>query len=142
MLGDEARRCGFLGYTWACERDRGRKEGLGTHITQSFLQKDTFLKILFTVLGIEPRASHMLSKCWTTEPHPRPCKDTFFVLVRVLMLKILFCVLWSKELILTSFSSCYILPHHSQPLASPSSSIMAKGRNQTMIDWRNYSLCL
>lgn len=50
------------------------------------------------------------------------------------MLEILFQVPWGKELIVTLTASSYILPHHSQTLAFPSSPVLAKPINQTMID--------
>jgi hypothetical protein len=33
-----------------------------------------FIGSLFAVLVMEPRASHMLGKCFTTKPHPQPQK--------------------------------------------------------------------
>lgn len=45
--GDEARRCGFLRYTWVCERDRGRKEGVGNSYYPVFPPEGYLFKKIF-----------------------------------------------------------------------------------------------
>lgn len=33
--------------------------------------------LFFLVMETEPRASHLLGKCFTTKPHPQPREDDF-----------------------------------------------------------------
>jgi hypothetical protein len=43
----------------------------------SFQNTHFGLFFFFEVLGIEPKAQHMVGKCFITEPHPYPFKNYF-----------------------------------------------------------------